>query len=45
MRSFGYTLEECGIKWGVTRERARQIEVKAKRILMHPTNKKMIFGQ
>jgi len=37
MRFWGdLTLEESGIKMGVTRERARQIEMKALRKLRHP---------
>ena len=32
-----YTLEEVGQKFGVTRERIRQIEAKALRKLRHPS--------
>jgi exonuclease I len=32
-----YTLEEVGLKFDVTRERIRQIEVKALRSLKHPS--------
>lgn len=35
-----FTLEEIGVKFGVTRERIRQIEEKALRKLRHPTKRK-----
>jgi RNA polymerase primary sigma factor len=37
-----YTLEEVGRKFGVTRERIRQIEAKALRKLKHPTRAKKL---
>ena len=40
----GLTLEEIGIKLNVTRERARQIEVKALARLRHPARWNMILG-
>ena len=35
-----HTLEEVGKQFDVTRERIRQIEAKALRILRHPANSK-----
>lgn len=37
-----HTLEELGIQFGVTRERIRQIEVKALRKLRHPTRSRKL---
>jgi RNA polymerase primary sigma factor len=39
-----YTLEDIGEKFNVTRERIRQIEVKALRRLRHPRNAKKLRG-
>lgn len=39
-----YTLEEVGARFGVTRERIRQIEVKALRKLRHPTRAAYLRG-
>ena len=36
----GYTLEEVGVRMGVTRERIRQIEAKALRMLRHSSRSK-----
>ena len=38
------TLEECGVNYGVTRERIRQIEGKVIRKLRHPTHSKKLKG-
>ncbi|HQL02671.1 MAG TPA: sigma-70 family RNA polymerase sigma factor, partial [Synergistales bacterium] len=37
-----YTLEEVGKRFGVTRERIRQIEAKALRKLRHPSRSKKL---
>jgi len=37
-----YTLEEVGRKFGVTRERIRQIEAKALRKLRHPSRSRKL---
>ena len=37
-----YTLEEVGRRFGVTRERIRQIEAKALRKLRHPSRSKKL---
>lgn len=37
-----HTLEECGAKFGVTRERIRQIEVNALQQLKHPSRSKLL---
>ena len=37
-----WTLEEIGVEFGVTRERIRQIEIKAIRKLRHPSKAKLI---
>jgi RNA polymerase primary sigma factor len=37
-----HTLEEVGQRFDVTRERIRQIEAKALRILSHPTRLKLL---
>ena len=37
-----YTLEEVGEKFGITRERVRQIEQKALKKLKHPSRKKLL---
>jgi len=39
---YPHTLEEVGMKFGVTRERIRQIESKALRKLQHPTRSKKL---
>ena len=41
-RSQGLTLEEVGRKFGVTRERVRQIEAKALTRLRHPSRSKRL---
>lgn len=38
----GLTYEKCGISYGVTRERIRQVEAKALRKLIHPDRSAMI---
>lgn len=40
-----YTLEEVGQRFGVTRERIRQIEAKALRKLRHPSRSKAMLNQ
>jgi RNA polymerase primary sigma factor len=37
-----YTLEEVGEKFGITRERVRQIEQKALKKLKHPSRKRLL---
>lgn len=39
-----HTLEECGVKYGVTRERIRQIEAKALKQLRHPVRFRRLRG-
>lgn len=39
-----YTLEEIGRKFGVTRERVRQIEAQALKRLRHPSKKRLLEG-
>ena len=39
-----YTLEEIGLKFGLTRERIRQIEHKALRRLRHPRRSRQLRG-
>ena len=39
-----HTLEECGVKYGVTRERIRQIEAKALKQLRHPAHFRRLRG-
>jgi RNA polymerase primary sigma factor len=39
-----YTLEEIGVKFGLTRERIRQIEHKALRRLRHPRRSRKLLG-
>jgi len=38
------TLEECAVRFGVTRERLRQIEQMALSMLRHPKNQKVLSG-
>lgn len=45
MRMEGFTLEEVGKKFGITRERVRQMEAKSIRILRHPARRmRLVYG-
>lgn len=45
LRSYGHTLEECGVKLCLTRERIRQIESKAIRKFEHNENQKRFIAK
>lgn len=42
-RGYSHTLEEIGVRLGVTRERVRQIQVKALRKMRHPSRGDKLF--